>query len=249
MVTQHLGQTTSLKEMTDMLYTPEAKGTFQNDVIAASRRMGLIAVPIKNLKNVMMEINNNNPVLVFQNLGLTWLPKWHYALVVGYDLNKNAMILHTGEEKKFMMKLPTFERIWSRVDDWGLVIVKPGDIPATATEEDMVAATAFLELSQKSKLAEFSYQKILTKWNTSLGSLVGLGNIFYQKDDFKTSQTYFKLAIEAHPEAAGAWHNYAMVLYADKKIKEARVAAQNAIEFSDPRSLEIYKTNLKPILD
>lgn len=249
MVTDYLGQSRSLKEMTDMLYTPEAKGTFQNDVIAATRRMGLIAIPIKNLKNVLHEINNNNPVLIFQNLGLNWLPTWHYALVVGYNLDKNVMILHSGEEKNFEMKLPTFERIWSRVDEWGLVMVKPGDLAATATEEDMVSATAFLEASRKNDLAEFSYKKILTKWPTSLGSLVWLGNIYYQKDSFKTAATYLQLAVESHPKAAGAWHNYAMVLYADNKLKEARVAANKAIEFSDPRTLEIYKTNLKPILD
>ena len=29
-------------------------------------------------------------LLVLQNLGLSWLPRWHYAVVVGYDLAEVA---------------------------------------------------------------------------------------------------------------------------------------------------------------
>ena len=249
MLIHHLGLPNTLVQVTDMLYTPDAKGTFQNDVLAATRRLGLIAIPVKKLKNLMTEINNENPVLIFQNLGLSWIPKWHYALVTGYNLDKNQMILHTGEMRNFPMKISTFERIWSRVDDWGLIIVKPGTIPATSTEEDMIASTAGLENAGQLDLAITSYEKILTKWKESLGALVGLGNIFYKKDDYNKSQAYLKQATTLHPKAAGAWYNYALVLYADNKMKEAKLAASKAVEYAESQMIDVYKNNLGPILN
>lgn len=248
MITESLGHPASLDELTQMLYTPGAKGTFQNDVIAATRRSGLIAVPVNKMKNILNEINNQHPILVFQNLGLTWFPKWHYAVVVGYDLNANEMILHSGESKNFRMKIPTFEKIWERVDHWGLIIVNPGTIPETASEFDMVKATAALEVSGKLDAAIKSYEKIITKWPESLGSLVGLGNIYFQREDYKKSQTWLKQAIDYHPEAAGAWHNYALALSANGKIHDARAAAKKAIELADTHSYNAYKESLKSLL-
>lgn len=249
MLINHLGNQSTLNQVTEMLYTPEAKGTFQNDVLAATRRLGLVAIPVKKLTNVLKEINHENPVLVFQNLGLSWLPKWHYALVTGYDLNANQMILHTGEMKNFPMKISTFEKIWARVDEWGLIIVKPGTIPVTATEEDMISATAGLEHAGQLNPAITSYEKILIKWKESLGALVGLGNIYYQKDEYKKSQAYLKQATEYHPKAAGAWYNYALALYADNKLKESKFAAGKAIENAESQMIDSYKKNLGPILN
>lgn len=249
MLLHHSGHQTSLEQITGMLYTPEAKGTFQNDVVTATRRLGFMAIPIKKLSSLITEINQEHPVLVFQNLGLNWIPRWHYALVTGYDLKKNEMILHTGEQKNFRMKIPTFERIWDRVDEWGLIIVRPGEIPITASEEDMVATTAGLESAGKFDLAATSYEKILEKWENSLGALVGLGNIYYQKDDYKKSRTFLKQATEHHPKAAGAWYNYALVLYADNELNEAKSAANKAVENAESQIINIYKNNLGPILN
>lgn len=249
MLLHHAGNASTLDQVTGMLYTPDAKGTFQNDVIAATRRLGLIAIPIKKLNNLLTEINQDHPVLVFQNLGLSWLPQWHYALVTGYNLDENVMILHSGDQKNFTMKIPTFEKIWDRVDEWGLIIVKPGEIPVTANENDMISSTAGLEIAGKSDAAVLSYEKILTRWKESLGALVGLGNIYYQKDNYKKSQAYLKQATELHPKAAGAWYNYALVLYADKKMNEAKFAASKAIENAESQMINMYKNNLGPVLD
>lgn len=245
MAVNYLGKTTTAEELSKRLYTPGIKGTFQNDLLAATRRLGLIAVPIKNINNLLIEINHQNPVLIFQNLGLSWIPKLHFALVVGYDLKQNEMILHTGKFKNFGLKIPTFESTWKRVKDWGLIIVNPGTIPDTSTELEMVEATSALESIEQLDSAIISYTAILKKWPKSFGALIGLGNIYYQLNNFELSRIHLKEATLLNPSAAGAWYNYALVLIAKKQYAEARIAALKAIETSDPDSAKVFKENLK----
>lgn len=248
MVTSHLEQEVPLQTLNEMLYTPDQKGTFQNDVIASVRRLGLIAVPVTRMKTLLQEITNDHPVLIFQNLGLSWLPKWHYALAVGYDLKESTIVLHTGNEKNYPMKISTFERIWNRVDNWGLLIIKPGTIPESASENDMIKATAGLELAKQNEAARISYEQIIKKWPDSFGAQLGLGSYFYEKDDYKKSVFHFKKATELNPESGGAWNNYALALKEYKKISEARIAAKKAIEKAAPALIEIYKKNLDTLL-
>ncbi|MBC7538132.1 MAG: PA2778 family cysteine peptidase [Bacteriovorax sp.] len=222
----NLGLVTSSDELAPMIYSPEAHGTFQNDIISATRRLGLIAVPVNNLKNIVQEINDEHPIMVFQNLGLSWIPKWHYAVVTGYDLSKNEIILHTGEYKNYRLSFTAFENTWERVSYWGLVIVKPGVIPKTANELDVVVATAGLELLNKWEEAKISYEKILERWPQSLGALVGLGNVYFNKKDYKKASEYLKLATAAHPQSVGAKNNYEL---ASKAYLDEQKTNKNSI--------------------
>lgn len=248
MVSNYLEKRIVAEDIAKILYTPEMKGTFQNDVLAATRRLGFIAIPINNLEKLLISINENIPVLIFQNLGLSWIPSWHYSLVVGYDLEEKEMILHTGEYKNYRMKISTFERIWNRVQNWGLAIVNVGSIPPTASEDEMVKATAGLELANHFLLAQQSYNKILNKWSESLGALVGLGNIHYQFKNYKKSQKYFEKATSFHPQSFGAWYNYIVLLVETKQIKNAKIAIEKAVKNTDPKMKENYRLKLDALL-
>lgn len=248
MMANFQGENVTSDEISKMIYSPGSQGTFQNDLLAATRRKGLLALPVGKMKNLLVEISAGNPVLVFQNLGLSWLPRWHYAVVVGYDLKKNIMILHSGEVPYFQLDLATFERTWQREKNWGLVFVKPGTLSNTATESDMVVSTAGIELAGHLDVAKVSYKKILDTWPQSFGALVGMGNILYKQDDLKGSIGYLKQATSLNPKAAAAWYNYALALYADQRHVEAREAAEMAIKTSDRLNQAMMTKNLEPLL-
>ena len=242
---EFLGSKHSTTELSSMLFTPQMKGTFQNDMLSATRRVGMISLPVTNLIDVIRTVNNGHPVLVFQNLGLSWYPIWHYALVVGYHLKKNEIILHSGKYRKMRMSISTFERTWARVDNWGLVIVQPGTIPYPATESEMVKASAGLELAGHFAKAKLSYEKILKKWPGSSDAYLGLGNISYEMNDFKKSIRYLKKSIELKPDSAGAWFNYAIVLIETGDMKGAKVAATKAISLARETLKASYQERLK----
>lgn len=160
MIANYSGKSVTAQDLASTLYTPDAKGTFQNDLLAGVRRLGLIPIPVTGMKNLLREIDSGKPVLIFQNLGLSWLPRWHYAVVVGFDLKKEEIILHSGETRNLHLSWITFENTWARTEEWGLVTAKPGEIPVTATEADIVKETAMLETSSMEN-AETSYRGIL----------------------------------------------------------------------------------------
>ena len=86
MALQHAGQDIRPEQLKPFLYLPEKQGSLQAEMLAAARRYGMLAYALKpELQDVITEVAAGNPVLVLQNLGLSWYPMWHYAVVIGYD--------------------------------------------------------------------------------------------------------------------------------------------------------------------
>ncbi len=85
MALQWSGLDVSAQEIASQVYTPGMKGSLQNDLIGAARRHGRLAIPIQGLPDLLKELRAGHPVIVFENLALSWLPQWHYAVVFGYD--------------------------------------------------------------------------------------------------------------------------------------------------------------------
>jgi len=75
------------------VFTPSLKGSLQSAITGAARRHGKVAYPISRIDLMLKELAAGHPVIVLQNLGLSWIPRWHYSLAVGYDLAKNLIII------------------------------------------------------------------------------------------------------------------------------------------------------------
>ena len=80
------GMTVTPGELIPQVYLPAREGSLQAEIVAATCRRGLLAPPVEPaLDALLAEIAAGHPVLVLQNLGLNWLPRWHYAVAIGYD--------------------------------------------------------------------------------------------------------------------------------------------------------------------
>ncbi len=213
MAMRRAGQDVTVEEIAKQIYTPGLKGSLQSDLIGASRRQGLMAIPIRNLSALLDEVAAGHPVIIFENLGLTWAPNWHYALVLGYDLKKQEIVMHSGHEPYFHWDLKKFERSWMLGDYWGLVVLPAGELSVSANELTQVAAAFGLEQAKKYVEAEKSYNRILEKWPDSLVALIGLGNLAYQNGDQKKALEFLQRAVKAHPESAAAKHNLSVAQF------------------------------------
>ncbi len=108
------------------LFIPELEGSLQIEMISATRQHGFLAYAEKgNLEQLFSLINDNIPVIVLQNVATSWFPMWHYALVIGYDIDKRDVILHSGETERRISELKAFERTWQRGKYWLLAVVPP----------------------------------------------------------------------------------------------------------------------------
>jgi hypothetical protein len=221
MAMQSLGRTITLDELSQKVYTPAKSGSMPMDLVSATRRQGLMGVEIHGLESLLHELADGHPVIVFENLALSWYPIWHFALVYGYDLNDRTVLMHSGSSAAKHWDMMKFERSWEPGDYWGLVVLPPGEIAKSAGELEHLAAAAGLEDAGHLEEADLSYRSILEKWPGSLGALIGLGNVAYRQQDFLGSAYILREATRLHPKSSAAWNNLAVAQKAANMPKAA----------------------------
>ena len=229
-------------EVKDQVYTPSRKGSLQIAMVSATRRRGRIAYEIDDSESIFPEIAAGYPVIILQNLGLSWMPVWHYAVVIGYDVPEQEVILRSGTTRRKVMSYHLFERTWSRGDYWGLMVLKPDQLPVLADENKYLRAVFGLEKSQHLQAAITGYQSALSRWPSSLNARLSLGNCYYYQGDLKGAESAFREATELHPQSAAAFNNLAHVLFEQGRNQKALVAAQKAVELGGPLKPESEKT-------
>jgi tetratricopeptide (TPR) repeat protein len=215
-------------------------------MVGATRRQGRVAYTIHGLDSIWPEIAAGHPVIVLQNLGLSWIPLWHYAVVIGYDFIENTVVLRSGTSERKVMSFHTFGKTWARSEYWGLIVLKPSQLPAIAGEKDYLAAVFGLENTRQYQAAIEGYQTALTRWPMSLIAFMGLGNSLYALGDLNGAENAFRAAVVNHPRAANAYNNLAQVLMEQGRKQEALEAAQRAVAIGGPMS-QVYESTLREI--
>jgi hypothetical protein len=236
MVAQHAGVTVRPDELTTQVYVPGRKGSFQVEMLTATRRQALVAYPLRpQLEDLLREVASGNPVLVFQNLSLQVYPIWHYAVVIGFDRARNTILLHSGLTERLEMSLFTFERTWARGEHWSIVALPPERLPATAQAESFMAAVAALE-RVKPATAQVAYRTALKVWPGQRAAMIGLGNAAYALGQQDEAAARFELAAKEHADFADAWNNLAQVRLEQRRFPEAAEAIKRAVQIGGPRA-------------
>ena len=177
----------------------------------SARRRGQLAVELSTFPDLLDEIAAGHPVIVFQNLGLSWVPKWHYAVAVGYDLENDQIFLHSGEFDRMTIPLGHFERTWRRGEYWALVVLPPDQLPASADQWDVLRAAAALERSGHTVAAENVYANGSSRWPRNWIWPYGLGNSRYRRGDLEGARSAFERAVALDPSIPEIQHNLAHV--------------------------------------
>lgn len=225
------------------VYLPERQGSLQPEMLAAGRRHGMLSMTIPpRLDALLTEVAAGNPVIVLQNLSLPWFPLWHYAVVVGYDLDHTEIILRSGTTERLVLPLSTFEHTWARGEYWGMVTLPPGHLPATADEAAVVDAAVALERSTDAGRARTVYEAALRRWPHNLTLQLGYGNAAYAAGDRSAAAAAFRNATEDHPDSAPAFNNLATVLAELGQFEQARRAAEKALALGGPWRAAVYAT-------
>ncbi len=225
-----LGQDVSPDDLVGEVYLPAREGSLQAEMRAAIRKRGLLAVELPgSMDAVLEEVSHGRPVLVLQNLGFKWYPRWHYAVIVGYDLDERELVLRSGTTRRWVTPLTVFERTWARGQYWAIVAVPPGEVPATAERLEMLKATSALEQTGDPALALKSYHAVVERWPEDALARFSLANALMGAADTLAAETQYRGAIASHPEFAEAWNNLAYALHAngcrDAALTAARCAA------------------------
>lgn len=241
MVLKWSGDPSNMDDVAKHVYTPELQGSLQTDMLTAARRHGRFAMVLPRTQDTFEEVASGHPVVVLQNLGLSWYPRWHYAVVIGYDLTKDEVYLHSGENKVTALPLDTFYNTWSRSNNWSLLVLPTDQLPVTQRELDVTAAAVALEETAGADKAEPSYRAILKKWPQSLGARFGLSNTLYAAKKKSAAIAELQQLVKDYPQMAPAWHNLSLILKEEKQFKAAQSAALKAQETASLKEKEKYR--------
>lgn len=237
------GANVAPQDLVPQVYLPGREGSLQVEMLAAARCNGMLAYELApNLEDLLAEAADGSPVIVLQNLALSWYPVWHYAVVVGYDLKREEIILRSGLERRQVLPFTTFERTWERAGYWAMVALPPGRLPSTATEAAYVSAAVALEKAGTPESAEAAYEAALKRWPRNLAARIGLGNAAYALGDLKRAEKSYRQATLDHPDSAIAFNNLAQALADQKRYPEALAAANQAVSLGGPEQAAARET-------
>lgn len=243
MALQHAGQDIQPEQLKPFLYLPEKQGSLQAEMLAAARRHGALAYQLKpELQHVLTEVAAGNPVLVLQNLGLSWYPVWHYAVVIGYDVRSEEMIMRSGTERRQLMPFITFENTWARSARWAMVVLPPGRIPETASADGYIQSLIALEHTSPATDLWPAYRAAMTRWPDSLATKMAAGNFAYNSGQLDRAQAIFLRATQDHPDSAAAFNNLAQTLSDLGKHEAALLAARHAVSLGGALNAQARST-------
>lgn len=211
MVLSWSGPDVTQQEIAAQSFSPSAKGTFRADLIGAARRRGQLVVPVADFSDLLTEVAAGHPVIVFQNLSLGVAPRWHYAVVVGFDRSKQELTLHSGELEIMQMPFEAFERTWMRGDRWAITVLPPDHLPAAAPEDAVLLAAAALEETGMVREAEAAYAAGMQRWSDAWIWPFGLGNARYAQGDLSGAEQAFRIAAGIAPDVPEIDANLAQV--------------------------------------
>lgn len=225
------------------LMIPARKGSLQIELQAQARAQGRVPFALRgDLRAVRAELAAGYPVLILQNLAFDWKPVWHYAVIVGIDPQARTVTLRSGRERRHVVGWETFERTWARAGHWGLVILAPGELPATADTAQVLAAVAPFEEKRNWTVAEAVYQSAAARWPQQTVFALGVANSRCARGDLRGAEQAYRKVIAAFPDDPVAYNNLALVLADMKRWKEAERFVERALELGGPLRGEFLDT-------
>jgi len=225
------GVETTPDDLVPAVYVPALHGSLQVELLAASRRTGRIPYVIEpTLDAVVDEIDAGRPVLVLQNLGFTLVPRWHYAVVVGYARGQERIVLRSGRQRRQVVSTTRFARTWSRAGDWGIVALPPGELPARVDAKAYVAAVSAFEAANGGRGALPAWERALERWPDDDDALFAFGNALLANGDARSAEQCYGALLAHAPDHLGARNNLAVLLAQRGCAEAARATLAPALQ-------------------
>jgi hypothetical protein len=226
------GQSVTPDELVDKVFIPGRRGSLQPELVATARTYDLVPFVIESsLDALVAELDEGRPVLVLQNLGLARFPRWHYAVVVGYDRGAGRVILRSGLKRRVEEPLHRFQRTWDGGRRWGLVLLPPGALPAMTDPERLLRAVAPFEELGRPDLADAAYRSMAARWPDNPAVRFGLAHSQHMLGNLANAEAEYRRLRALAGDHPAVLNNLSIVLL-DRGCREAarqEIAAAVAI--------------------
>lgn len=199
------GVTLTPEALAAEVYIPGREGSLQAELVAAVREHKRVAVRLApHLESVLAPLREQRPVLVLQNLGFKRWPRWHYAVLVGWDAEANELILRSGSKVRERLSPARFLQTWDLAGRWAVIVADPLKTPPAAVKaRDWIAAVAPFESLGKIEIASAAYESAVQRWPSEPLAWQALANVRYARADLSGAEQALEsaIALEASPAA------------------------------------------------
>ncbi len=241
------GREVELQRLVDAVYVPARQGSLQPEMLAQPRRASMLPVSLDaRLASMLRAVADGVPVVVFQNLGLSWSPIWHYAVLIGYDLPKGVVVLHSGTEASMPMSIDTFERTWARAGAWSMIVVDPSRIPPSVDIASALRAAVALERLDRGA-AMRAYESLLAREPGDRLLAFARANALLADERPRDAVDAYRSLLANHPDFADAWNNLAHALADTGDAQAASEAADRAVALGGA-SAAVYRQTAERML-
>lgn len=224
------GADVTLEDLVDRVYLPGREGSLQVEMLAATRTSGRIPYRLDgSVSALLAELHQGHPVVVLQNLGIAAVPRWHYAVVIGFDPEDDKVILRSGTDARRLTSLRTFLHTWRRSDYWAIVTLRPDEMPANVDRKRYLAAIASMENAGRLDESAIAWQTALSRWPDDTVALFGAANTSYLRQDYEGASNFYRRLLSIDGSMVVARNNLALALANQGLIDEALVEIDRAI--------------------
>jgi tetratricopeptide (TPR) repeat protein len=233
------GADASLDDIVDAVFLPGREGSLQIELVAAARQYDRLPYVIYGtLAAIHKELEAGRPVLVLQNLGVAAIPRWHYAVVIGIDVEAGDVVLRSGTERRRTTPIMTFLRTWRRGDYWGIVLLRPDELPAIIDRRRYFSTIAALEETGRHKAALEAWRTAVTRWPTDRVALFGLANAEYRLGNREAAVAGYRALLDIDARHVAARNNLAWVLAEQGRFEDAQREIASALELNEDAAFD-----------
>lgn len=220
----------SVQELDGRTLIPKKGGTLQIELVATARANGLIAYPLEPTFDALFsELSAHHPVIVLVNRSYSWYPLWHYAPVTGYDGDQRTISLHFSDRPNEALSIETFAALWKRSDNWGIVLLPPGELPVSVSSKIFLRSVYELEKIGMIEEAITAYKSGLVRWPEDLDILFALGTAYHHSNQLAEAERSYRKLLSINPSHPLALNNLAVLLCHTRRSKEALMVIEKAV--------------------
>lgn len=223
------GQQVSVATLIPQVFVPGREGSVQPEMLATVRRHQRISYVLDGSFDALLtEVEAGHPVVVLQNLGLSFAPLWHYAVVIGYDQAAKELLLHSGEQQRQVMSMSRFNATWARSQHWAMVALAPGQLPVSIQPQAAADSIAAFEKVATAHAALPAWHALTTRWPDYGLGWFALGNALHGDQDPVSAADAFKQATDVDATLAAAWLNLGLTQQGLGEQAAARASLEKA---------------------
>jgi tetratricopeptide (TPR) repeat protein len=222
------GVDTDPERLVPQVWLPGRRGSLQAELRAATRRAGRIPWERSgDLDALARALEQGRPVLVLQNLGASWWPLWHYAVVVGLD--ERRVVLRSGRQERRVERREDFLQSWDRADRWGIVVLDGRALPEDADRDRWLEAASLVERAGHPTVAAQAYGTWLERHPEDRGARFGLASTAHASGLLGQAARTYERLLAADPDDPVVLNNLALVRAEQGCVAAARALLDRAL--------------------